>query len=65
MKKEVQKLIKQGVIERIPANEVAHWISPAGFVAKDKNEEKLRLACDLRNLNKSVKSDCSVFPTPK
>ena len=35
VKKEVQKLIKQGVIERIPANEAAQWISPAGFVAKD------------------------------
>ena len=64
VKKEVQKLIKQGVIERIPANECALWISPAGFVAKDKKEEKLRLVCDLRNLNKSIKDDCSIFPTP-
>ena len=65
MKKEVQKLIKQGVKERTPANEAAQWISPAGFVAKDEKEEKLRLVCHLRNLNKSVKSDCSIFPTPK
>ena len=50
VKKEVQKLIKQGVIECIPANECALWISPAGFVAKDKKEEKLHLVCDLRNL---------------
>ena len=64
VKKEVQKLIKQGVIERIPANECALWISPAGFIAKDKKEEKLRLVCDLRNLNKSIKDDCSIFPTP-
>ena len=64
MKKEVQKLIKQGVIEHIPANEAAQWISPAGFVAKDEKEEKLCLVCDLRNLNKSVKSDCSIFPMP-
>ena len=60
----MQKLIKQGVIERIPANECALWISPAGFVAKDEKEEKLRLVCDLRNLNKSIKDDCSIFPTP-
>ena len=39
VKKEVQKLIKQGIIERILANEAAQWISPAGFVAKDKREE--------------------------
>ena len=58
------KLIKQGVIERIPANKCGLWISPAGFVAKDKKEEKLRLMCDLRNLNKSIKDDCSIFPIP-
>ena len=62
-KKEVKKLLKSGVIERIPANKAAQWISPAGFVAKDKKEEKLRLVCDLRQLNKSCKSDTSIFPT--
>ena len=35
VKKEIKKLIKAGIIERIPANESAAWISPAGFVAKD------------------------------
>ena len=30
-----EKLLKSGVIERILANKVAQWISPAGFVAKD------------------------------
>ena len=59
-----QKLLKAGVIERIPANEAAQWISPAGFIAKDKKEEKLRLVCDLGQLNKGCKSDTSVFPTP-
>ena len=34
-KKEVKKLIKAGIIEPIPANKQAEWISPAGFVAKD------------------------------
>ena len=53
VKKEIQKLIRQGVIERIPANEAAQWINPAGFVAKDEKEEKLHLVCDLRNLKKS------------
>ena len=62
VKKEVQKLIKQGVIERIPANECALWLSPASFVAKNKKEEKLRIVCDLRNLNKCIKDDCSIFP---
>merc|ERR1711867_315206 len=64
VKKEVKKLLKAGVIERIPANESTLWISPAGFVAKDEKEEKLRLVCDLRQLNKGVKPDSSVFPTP-
>ena len=45
-------------------NEAAEWISPAGFVAKDEKEEKLRLVCDLRQLNKACKSNSSVFPTP-
>ena len=51
VKKDVKKLIKVGVIERIPANESAAWISPAGFVAKDEKEEKLSLVCDLCQLN--------------
>ena len=59
-----EKLLKSGVIKCIPANEAAQWISLAGFVAKDKKEEKLRLVCDLRQLNKSCKSDTSIFPTP-
>ena len=33
-------------------------------MAKDEKEEKLRLVCDLRMLNKSCKSDSSIFPTP-
>ena len=33
-------------------------------MAKEEKEEKLHLVCDLRNLNKGVKSDCSIFPTP-
>ena len=48
----------------MPSNESARWISPAGFVTKDKKEEKLRLICDLRELNKAVTTDSSVFPTP-
>ena len=55
VKKEVKKLLKSGVIECIPANEAAQWISLAGFVAKDEKEEKLQLVCDLRQLNKSCK----------
>ena len=60
----MKKLLKSGIIERILVNEAAQWIFPARFVAKDKKEEKLRLVCDLRNLNKSIKDDCSIFPTP-
>ena len=52
------------MIERIPAKEAAQWISPAGFVAKDEKEEKLRLVCNLRQLNKAYKSDTLVFLTP-
>ena len=64
VKKEVNKLLKSSVIERISANEATKWISPAGFIAKDKKEEKLRLVCDLRQLNKACKSDTSIFLTP-
>ena len=52
VKKEVKKLLKSGMIERIPANKAAYWIFPTGFMAKDKKEEKLRLVCDLRQLKK-------------
>ena len=44
VKKEIQKLIKQGVIKRIPANEAVQWINPAGFVAKDEKEENYVLS---------------------
>merc|ERR1712089_5295 len=64
VKKEVKKLVKAGVIEKVPPNEAAAWISPAQNIAKDIKEEKLRLVCDLRQLNKGVKPDRSVFPTP-
>merc|ERR1712240_828817 len=57
VKKEVKKLVKAGVIERVPPNEAAAWISPAQFIAKDTKEEKLRLVCDLHQLNKGVKPD--------
>ena len=46
------------MIKRIIANEQAQWISPARFVAKDEKEEKLRLICDLYQLNKGVKLNC-------
>ena len=64
VKKETQKLIKAGIIEKMPSNKSARWISPAGFVAKDEKEEKLHLICDLRELNKAVTTDNSVLPTP-
>ena len=63
-KKEIKKLLKSRVITLIPANEAAQWISPARFVAKDEKEKKLRLVCDLRQLNKVCKSGTLVFPTP-
>ena len=41
VKKEIKKLIKASVIERILANKQAQWISPAGFVAKDRKKKNL------------------------
>ena len=64
VKKEVQKLIRQGVIERIPANEAAQWISPAGFVAKDKKEEKLCLVCFCGISTRWSKVTAASFPLP-
>ena len=64
IKQEVKKLVRAGVIEKIPPNETARWISPAGWVSKDCREEKIRLICDLRMLNKSMPVDGSIFPTP-
>ena len=64
IKKETQKLVKAGIIEKMPSDEILKWISPVGFVAKDAKEEKLRLVCDLRELNKATTSGYSIFPTP-
>ena len=64
IKKETQKLIKAGIIEKMPNDEKSKWISPAGFVAKDPKEEKLCLVCDLRELNKATTAGYSIFPTP-
>ena len=60
--KEIAKLIKAGIIERIPPGESPKWISPARFV--EKKSGKLRLVCDLRRLNDSVEPDASVISTP-
>ena len=42
-KKDVQKLLKAGIIERMPSNEQAAWISLAGFIAKGEKEEKIEV----------------------
>ena len=64
VKKELKKLMNAGIIEKIPANESAKWISPAGFMLKDKKGEKLHHVCDLHELNKGEKTDSSIFLTP-
>ena len=61
VEKEIAKLCKAGIIERIPPGEIAKWISPAGFVEKG-DTGKLRLVCDLRRLNNAVEPDASIFP---
>ena len=57
-------MIKQGIIERVPADDPPGWISPAGWVPKDPEEKKLRLVFDAKELNKNVPLDSSYFPTP-
>ena len=63
VEKELAKLIKAGIIERVPTGETLKWISPARFVEKG-NSGKLRLVCDLRKLNNSVEPDASIISTP-
>ena len=48
--KEIAKLIKAGIIERVPPGETLKWMSPARFVEKG-DSGKLRLVCDLWKLN--------------
>ena len=62
IEEEKKKLIREGVIQRV-VGEQPLWVSPAGFVAKDKTEEKLRLVCDLYELNAATKGNTSVNPT--
>ena len=64
IKVEISKLVKAGIIQKMPPDVAAKWSSPAGFMAKDPREERLRLVFDARMLNKSVPTDSSIFPTP-
>ena len=57
-KEAIGKLVRQGILERVPNDVVTDWISPCSFVSKD--GKKLRLVVDFRGLNKYVKPSSPV-----
>ncbi len=60
----IQKLLKEGVIERVPANEPSEWCSMGFFVPKP-NSEDVRLVTDFRRLNMEVKRAVKPFPSTR
>ena len=60
-KEAIGKLVRQGILEKVPDDVVTDWISPCSFVSKD--GKKLRLVVDFRGLNKYVKRPVHPFPS--
>ena len=57
-----QGLLKDGVIEKVPVNEVSQWISPAFFVPKAGSDD-VRLVTDFTHLNRYVERPVHPFPS--
>ena len=58
-----EKLLKDGVIERVPLDEVSDWISPGFFVPKEGGKGGVRLVTDFTRLNKYIKRPVHPFPS--
>ena len=58
--KAVEDFLKDGIIERVPLDEVSDWISPAFFVPKPKGG--VRMVTDFTALNKQIKRPVHPFP---
>ena len=59
----VDKLVKDGVVEEVPLDEICPWISPAFFVPKEGGKAGLRLVTDFTHLNRYVQRPVHPFPS--
>ena len=58
----IDKLLKDGIIEEVPLDEISEWISPAHFVPKD-GGKGVRLVTDFTRLNKYIRRPVHPFPS--
>ena len=63
LEKELQKLVKEDIIEKVPENEQAEWVSPVVIVPK--KNDAMRLCIDMRVANKAIKRIRHPIPTAK
>ena len=63
LEKELQKLVKEDIIEKVPENEQAEWVSPVVIVPK--KNDAIRLCIDMRVANKAIKRIRHPIPTAK
>ena len=61
VKEEIARMLKLGVIERIPENEPTDWLNT--MVVAHKPNGKVRICLDPRNLNKVIKREHFQLPT--
>jgi len=59
----VDRLVKDGIVEAVPLDEICPWISPAFFVPKEGGKAGLRLVTDFTQLNKYVQRPVHPFPS--
>lgn len=62
VKEELQRMENHGVIERV--TQPTEWCAPMVPVLK-KNNARARICVNLTKLNKSVKRECYILPTPE
>ena len=63
LEKELQKLVREDIIEKVPENEQAEWVSPVVIVPK--KNDAIRLCIDMRVVNKAIKTTRHPIPTAK
>lgn len=57
---EIEKMLKMGIIERVPDTENPSWVSPLVVVPKGKDD--IRMCCDYRRLNLAIKRKYHLMP---
>ena len=61
LQSELDSMIKKGIIEKVPVNEPADWVS--SLVCVDKPDGSVRVCLDPQDLNKAIKREHYPLPT--